>query len=73
MWKDFSESFEEAFLAFVYWGLLLSLDGCDDSYIERREFWEQLSLGWMREYIWPYDDIYGVTRMSHERKMRIGR
>lgn len=73
MWTAFSQSLEEAYLAFVYWGLLLSLDRCDDSYIERREFWEQLSLGWMQEYIWPYDDIYGVTRMSRERKMRIGR
>jgi hypothetical protein len=73
MWKDFSESLEEAYLAFVFWALLVSLEECDDSYIERREFWEQLSHGWMQEYIYPYDDIFGVVQKSRERKMRIGR
>lgn len=72
MWNEFCESFVEAYLALVYWVVLLSLDRCDDSFIERREFWEQLSYGWMREYIWPYDDIYGATLKSRERKLRIG-
>jgi len=34
------------------------------------EFWEGLSLGWYREYIYPYDDSYNIT-ISPERKLRI--
>lgn len=69
----FSQSLEETYLAFVFWARLVYLEACDDYYIERREFWEQLSSGWMKEYIYPYDDIFGVVRKSPERKMRIGR
>ena len=35
------------------------------------EFWESLSIGWYREYIFPYDDTYNLT-ISIERKMRLG-
>lgn len=72
MWTAFSHKLEEAYLALVYWLLLLSLDRFDDSSSARREFWEQLNHGWMREYIWPYDDWYNPTP-SHERKLRLGR
>ena len=35
-------------------------------------FWEWLSMGWYDEYIYPYDDPYGVERVSYERKLRLG-
>lgn len=35
------------------------------------EFWETLSLGWMREYVTPYDDWYNPT-VSKERQLRLG-
>ena len=38
----------------------------------RKDFWEWLSMGWYYEYIYPYDDIYGVERVSKERKLRLG-
>ncbi len=34
------------------------------------EFWESLSIGWYREYIYPYDDPYNLT-ISPERKLRL--
>ena len=34
------------------------------------EFWESLSIGWFREYIYPYDDPYNLT-ISPERKLRL--
>ena len=34
------------------------------------EFWESLSIGWYREYIFPYDDPYNIT-ISPERKLRL--
>ena len=34
------------------------------------EFWESLSIGWYREYIFPYDDPYYPT-ISPERRMRL--
>jgi hypothetical protein len=34
------------------------------------EFWESLSIGWMQEYIYPYDDPYNLT-ISPERKLRL--
>ncbi len=34
------------------------------------EFWESLSIGWYREYIFPYDDPYNLT-ISPERKLRL--
>ena len=39
---------------------------------DRKDFWEWLSMGWYDEYIYPYDDIYGVERVSKERKLRLG-
>jgi hypothetical protein len=35
------------------------------------EFWESLSIGWMQEYIYPYDDPYNLT-ISPERRLRLG-
>ena len=37
----------------------------------RIEFWEVLSMGWMTEYITPYDDPFSLS-ISKERAMRIG-
>lgn len=34
------------------------------------EFWESLSIGWYREYIFPYDDPYNLT-ISPERRLRL--
>jgi hypothetical protein len=34
------------------------------------EFWESLSIGWMQEYIYDYDDPYNLT-ISPERKLRL--
>jgi len=34
------------------------------------EFWENLSIGWYREYIFPYDDPY-THSPSPERKLRL--
>ena len=41
----------------------------------KEEFWEWLSMGWYDEYIYPYDDIYGVYGLgsvSEERILRLG-
>lgn len=35
------------------------------------EFWESLSIGWMQQYIYDYDDPYNIT-ISPERKLRLG-
>jgi hypothetical protein len=34
------------------------------------EFWESLSIGWMQQYIYDYDDPYNPT-ISKERKLRL--
>jgi hypothetical protein len=34
------------------------------------EFWESLSIGWMQQYIYDYDDPYNLT-ISKERKLRL--
>jgi len=34
------------------------------------EFWESLSIGWYREYIFPYDDPYHL-KISPERRLRL--
>ena len=34
------------------------------------EFWESLSIGWMQQYIYDYDDPYNLT-ISPERKLRL--
>jgi hypothetical protein len=34
------------------------------------EFWESLSIGWYREYIFDYDDPYNLT-ISPERRLRL--
>lgn len=35
-----------------------------------RDFWEEINMGWYREYIYPYDDIYNPT-ISKERQLRL--
>jgi hypothetical protein len=35
------------------------------------EFWESLSIGWYREYIFPYDDAFQIHSPSPERKLRL--
>ena len=35
------------------------------------EFWESLSIGWMQQYIYDYDDPYNLT-ISPERRLRLG-
>ncbi len=36
------------------------------------EFWESLSIGWYREYIFPYDDTFQIHIPSPERRLRLG-
>jgi hypothetical protein len=59
-------------IALTFWRYLLGTpQGCD--YLcEQADFWEELSYGWMKEYIWPYDDMYNST-VSPQRKLRLGR
>lgn len=48
-------------------------DSCTPGYKQllSREFWEELNYGWYAEYIYPYDDPYGINMTSPERKLRI--
>ena len=34
------------------------------------DFWEEINSGWLRHYIYPYDDIYNFT-LSKERQLRL--
>jgi hypothetical protein len=34
------------------------------------DFWEEINSGWMRHYIYPYDDIYNPT-ISKARQLRL--
>lgn len=72
LWTDFCDGFEGLALALGWWRFLLRLPQSCDYSTERAELWEELSCGWMREYIWPYDDMYNPT-VSPERKLRLGR
>ncbi len=72
MWNSFLAGLEGLSVAFGWWRFLLRLPQSCDYSIERVEFWEELSYGWMKEYIWPYDDWY-EPRVSAERKLRLGR
>lgn len=61
-WQDFLDGFRN---------VLYILDCYDDG--EQwgyQEFWQALSIGWMQEYIFPYDDPYYPT-ISHERRLRL--
>lgn len=77
MWiriDKFLDGFSGLSLAFEWWRDLLSIPKSSDSLIEYVDFWEELNSGWMQEYIWPYDDIFGVSkRPSEQRKLRLGR
>lgn len=64
-----AESFQ---IAFTFWKYLLQTPQGYDFLCEQADFWEELSYGWMKEYIWPYDDIYTPT-VSTQRKLRLGR
>ena len=70
--KEFSDNFSEASLAFAWWQALLSTPQSCDYLCEYVDFWEELSKGWMQEYIWPYDDRFTPTP-SPQRKLRLGR
>ncbi len=72
LWNDFWQSFEGLALAFEWWQALLSIPQSSDYLCEYVDFWEELNHGWMREYIWPYDDMYNPT-VSDARKLRLGR
>lgn len=60
-------------LAFDLWRGVLMCDSCTPGYKQllSREFWEELNYGWYAEYIYPYDDPYGIKMVSPERKLRI--
>ncbi len=62
-WQDFLDGFRN-----VLYILDCYDDGDEWGY---GEFWESLSIGWMQEYIYPYDDPYNLT-ISPERKLRLG-
>lgn len=75
MWialTNLRDGFEGLALAFGWWRFLLRLPQSCDYLTEQVEFWEELSSGWMREYVWPYDDWYNPTP-SPQRKLRLGR
>jgi hypothetical protein len=61
-WQDFLDGFRN---------VLYILD-CYDAGDEWGywEFWEALSIGWMQEYIYPYDDPY-ILSISPERRLRL--
>ena len=61
-WQDFLDGFRN-----VLYILDCYDDGDEWGY---REFWESLSIGWMQEYIYDYDDPYNLT-ISPERKLRL--
>lgn len=55
------------------WQGVMRSYGCTPSYQQllSKEFWEELNYGWYAEYIYPYDDPYGIKIISPERKLRI--
>ena len=61
-WQDFLDGFRN-----VLYILDCYNDGDEWGY---GEFWESLSIAWMQEYIYPYDDPYNLT-ISPERKLRL--
>ena len=61
-WQDFLDGFRNV----LY--ILDCYNGGDEwGYTE---FWESLSIGWMQEYIYPYDDSYRLS-ISPERRLRL--
>lgn len=60
-------------LAFDLWRGTLMYDGRTPTYQEllHREFFEELNYGWYAMNIYPYDDPYGVKKISPERKLRL--
>lgn len=61
-WQDFLDGFRN-----VLYILDCYDDGDEWGY---GEFWESLSIGWMQEYIYPYDDAF-VISISPERRLRL--
>lgn len=61
-WEEFLDGFRN-----IYYILDCYDDGDEWGY---GEFWESLSIGWYREYIFPYDDPYNIT-ISPERRLRL--
>ena len=60
-------------MAHDLWQGVMRSHSCTPSYQQLlcTEFWEELNYGWYTEYIYPYDDPYGVIMISPERKLRI--
>jgi len=63
-WEDFLDGFHN-----ICYPLDCYNDGDEWGY---GEFWESLSIGWYREYIFPYADPYQIHIPSPERKLRLG-
>jgi hypothetical protein len=61
-WEDFLDGFRNILCIIDCYN-----DGDEWGY---GEFWESLSIGWMQEYIYPYDDPYHL-KISSERKLRL--
>jgi hypothetical protein len=61
-WQDFLDGFRN---------VLYILDCYDTIEHFPDDFWEALSIGWMQEYIYPYDDPFLIHIPSPERKLRL--
>ncbi len=61
-WEDFLDGFRNVLCILDCYN-----DGDEWGY---GEFWESLSIGWMQQYIYNYDDPYNLT-ISPERKLRL--
>ena len=60
IWEDFLEGFSSFYYA--------TRHRFEDH--EWWYFWEEINSGWMREYIYPYDDFYNAI-ISEERQLRL--
>jgi hypothetical protein len=70
-WVD--ESLMTLELAFDLWRGVLMYYGSTPTYQQLlyREFFQELNYGWYAMNIYPYDDPYGVVKISSERKLRL--
>ena len=62
-WQDFLDGFRN---------VLYILDSYDTIEHFPDDFWESLSIGWYRDYIFPYDDPFQIHIPSPERRLRLG-
>ena len=65
LWMDFREGLSSFRCAIFY--RCTSAESWDPNGC----FWEEINLGWYRQYIYPYDDYYN-PRVSEQRKLRLG-